>query len=1814
MKKNIIIYLFIISVLFGVLRTLEHPFKDVTIYGPGGTVARTKVTIDGVNSPVRNILVSYNVRTVFVNSVKTLVWEVRSLDSLRTNPFPDYPGGVGRTITMQGVIATDTLRFKLWDPETEIIYSTADSLMAMLGGTYGYPVPLTINFTMRDYTVSGTVFESIEPEIKLPNLPLMVYETALRPYSYQLFKHEIYNELLVFPTNAQGKYQIPGITQGTRITFGPESEHYYFFTNPQLTNNNIPLTMVISNNIQQNFYGVPKQLVKVSGVIYYDDPEFYLPNIPIDFRINGNPTETILTDNLGAYQLFFYEKTSPLIIPRHEFWVFNAVQYPDSASVTFPLIELPNKQLDFIATPKFPAPFSVTGHITVNALPLVVETVDYETRMSGSGSVSTNTLGFFQIPNIVYGDFIHIIPQKTGWEFASIQNPTQNYIYIPSVNPTNCENNDFTATIINYQVYGAIRDHLTNALISNIPIHIDRVIIDPNPTGNYSFTRDYGSRLTFYPFAFDYNFFDPISLQRKDYITIEFLEHDEEHNFSALEADKFSVLINIYRIDTIPVLINDVYLECYMELGGTGTWLPYYSQNSSASNLFSLKEANNYIFYAEKEGYTFQTYSDNPYPGSITNLNAPTTINLFAEAQRFQICGNTGTPGASIYLLLNPEEKRFLGYSDENGDFCFPNGLIYGEILELIIAEKDGWIITLHEPLPEPPGTFPYIITDNITGILFDAERIQYTITVKVVEHDQTPIPGVNVQYSGVINNSGLAPFTNNAGETSFIAYWDEIHQVRVAKRRTIFPATENPKITNKVNQDTTLVFMAKQKEEFELLINTTIDDPTHPQFPILGGINITIHNTEAPPFTSLTDLHTGFLPPVTVLEADSLYIYPQTIPGYSFTPATILIDSVSVANVNNFSNQSINITFAATIAKYTISGNAGVEGVNIYLLLPSTERILLGQSIVNGDFEFANIVRYGDVIMDIIAEKPGYTFSKILPLPNPPGTFPYTVQANISNLRFSAFRQPYTITVSVVEYDQTTPIAGVKVYYQGIPANNGQAPNTNALGQTSFIAYWDEIHSISVMKRRTIFTSYETPKLTNKVRQDTTIVFIAKQKDEFDLIIATQIADIDHPQYPILGNVGITIKNTSAAPITNNTSSQTGILPSVRVLEADSLYIFPQSVTGYTFNPQYVLIDSVCTSNIRGHINNNLLLKDTGQLIFPQANGEFSSPPSRLLEEINIVFIASSIPYTVSGKVVDEYNVGTAGIAIHKEEVSRYNTPQPHNTIFTNTLGEFSFSTYYGSEIRVYPENIMYDFQPMEYHDLQVVASTTDLIFQIAMKQYKVSGIVQTTLQPLANVEILLLKNGVLSATTWTSALPESFGSFYFHVNYGDNISLQAQKTGYSFTPSAPGYILTNINTDISDLNFVAIETGITTAPIFLYQGGSQTASENLSVAYYNSLEMQIFADLDAEIYFTTNPSEMIGDWTLYESPFIIDSNTILKAYAQKPNYTPSGITAAGYEIIHQLSLNDYWPSDVYFNLNTDLEINFRNYLDDTIIGNHLYYLPKIKNEMGNEAKISHYYNADGNLFVQFIPEQNWFGSESFDFQIQYLPQVLFTDQRSMESVCQGSFQVHINPNVFPIIINYVSPENPEIVVNTQDNQNNELVFFVNASSANTLYYRWEVTPVPGDPIPQTQEQSSVFTYRFNIPSHYLVSVQVYNTLDGQEDGDIAYSEIIIWNVYATVSQKEEPDEINLPEVIGNYPNPFNPRTKIFFHLEHDSFVNLTIYNIKGQIIDTLVNTHVSSGKYTLLWDGHEQSSGIYFLVFKTNDFTTATRMLLLK
>jgi len=98
-------------------------------------------------------------------------------------------------------------------------------------------------------------------------------------------------------------------------------------------------------------------------------------------------------------------------------------------------------------------------------------------------------------------------------------------------------------------------------------------------------------------------------------------------------------------------------------------------------------------------------------------------------------------------------------------------------------------------------------------------------------------------------------------------------------------------------------------------------------------------------------------------------------------------------------------------------------------------------------------------------------------------------------------------------------------------------------------------------------------------------------------------------------------------------------------------------------------------------------------------------------------------------------------------------------------------------------------------------------------------------------------------------------------------------------------------------------------------------------------------------------------------------------------------------------------------------------------------------------------------------------------------------------------------------------------------------------------------------------------------------------------------------------VTSVKPPD--NLPtkfELEQNYPNPFNPSTTIGYDIPEREHVILTIYDVLGRLVKTLVNAEISSGHYEVHFDASRLSSGLYFYRLQAGTYVQTKKLTVVK
>ena len=161
----------------------------------------------------------------------------------------------------------------------------------------------------------------------------------------------------------------------------------------------------------------------------------------------------------------------------------------------------------------------------------------------------------------------------------------------------------------------------------------------------------------------------------------------------------------------------------------------------------------------------------------------------------------------------------------------------------------------------------------------------------------------------------------------------------------------------------------------------------------------------------------------------------------------------------------------------------------------------------------------------------------------------------------------------------------------------------------------------------------------------------------------------------------------------------------------------------------------------------------------------------------------------------------------------------------------------------------------------------------------------------------------------------------------------------------------------------------------------------------------------------------------------------------------------------------------------------------------------------------------------------------------------------------------------------------------------------------------------------PQIADANATRTGWLNVPAETFADGRIEIAVE-KVGGTAPASVSQLWLRQANFDPDNPPArEVNtasLPrefELKQNYPNPFNPETTIEFSVPEgfSESVELSIFNVMGQRVRTLVNGNLPAGRYAKIWNGssdagHRVASGVYFYQFTAGSFKQTRKFLLMK
>jgi len=167
---------------------------------------------------------------------------------------------------------------------------------------------------------------------------------------------------------------------------------------------------------------------------------------------------------------------------------------------------------------------------------------------------------------------------------------------------------------------------------------------------------------------------------------------------------------------------------------------------------------------------------------------------------------------------------------------------------------------------------------------------------------------------------------------------------------------------------------------------------------------------------------------------------------------------------------------------------------------------------------------------------------------------------------------------------------------------------------------------------------------------------------------------------------------------------------------------------------------------------------------------------------------------------------------------------------------------------------------------------------------------------------------------------------------------------------------------------------------------------------------------------------------------------------------------------------------------------------------------------------------------------------------------------------------------------------------------------------------YRWEVEMTTT--YPEIDARFSITDFA-QVPDEFSITLQDAETgqlfeLDGDESFNIElFSGSAKTYLLTAVMKSIAVDESHRPSafgITGISPNPFNPATTINYVIESSDNVTIRIYNLGGQLVETLADTRMSAGAHRVVWNAAGQASGVYIVVVESGGLKDTGKITLMK
>lgn len=531
-------------------------------------------------------------------------------------------------------------------------------------------------------------------------------------------------------------------------------------------------------------------------------------------------------------------------------------------------------------------------------------------------------------------------------------------------------------------------------------------------------------------------------------------------------------------------------------------------------------------------------------------------------------------------------------------------------------------------------------------------------------------------------------------------------------------------------------------------------------------------------------------------------------------------------------------------------------------------------------------------------------------------------------------------------------------------------------------------------------------------------------------------------------------------------------------------------------------------------------------------------------------------------------------GIAIH--EIGHYLYGGVHSTsgIMTSrggiSINDFFYSGFERMKLGYVTANtVNYNFNNYQLDDVSGRDGTTNLIMKVPINSNEFFLIENR--RKISQYDVYMLGDTVRGEPIVIDALDKGKGVYIYHSmsgnNYASNVDLECADGLWDWTNQ--GYTTPDWS---STQQVPIIARNVASNPV------------NNDDSYWGSLYGKDGVSAE-QVFFTLGKRHsQVGQ-----------SGTVIK-YTNTPDWYTSRETWGDRYDSWNIGYNEVFSP--YSNPNTKDQNNGQT-------GIFIYY----SGLSNNKANINIYKVGENGMteadILALTPPSKPMGIKHDFYYPEYgwcVPKITWYHNLEPDMLRKGNIQRYEVYRATASNMNYLPDENNYILIATVDIPISETPHYEDYSVLEYNCAELDQVPPFGIEYPVRYRVKAID--KTNTPS--VLSDYVYTT-GINEDGGIPIGG---GNDNPEINQNK-PKDFNLMQ---NFPNPFNPTTKINFALPKQGFVTLKIYDITGREIQTLVNEVKQAGYYSVDFNGSALASGVYFYKIQSNDFVSVKRMVLIK